>query len=135
MPALELLQLDAWRIVTTPTVLDGVEVTTDIIRIAPDEAIVLSEDSPVNLVSADPSAIVEADGGWSGAWMSEGSFRMLCAHTIDWALPTSRPAVAQGLVAGVPAKVWLVDTEAETDADVLLMTPSAFAHDLIERLG
>jgi hypothetical protein len=131
VPALELLELDAWRIVTTPAVLDAVEAMTDLIRIAPDEAIVLSEDSPINLVSADPAAIVEADGGWSGAWMSEDSFTMLCAHTIDWTLPTHRPAVAQGLIAGVPAKVWLVETE----ADVLLMTPTAFAHDLIDRLG
>jgi hypothetical protein len=131
VPALELLELDAWRIVAIPAALDAAAVVTDMIRVAPDEAIVLSEDSPVNLISADAAAIVEPDGGWSGAWMSEASFVMLCAHVIEWPLPTDRPVVAQGLIAGVPAKVWMVDV----DSDVLLMTPTAFAHELIERLG
>jgi hypothetical protein len=131
VPALELLELDAWRIVAQPAILDDAAIVTDMIRVAPDEAIVLSEESPMNLVSADPSAIVEADGGWSGAWMSETSFVMLCGHAIEWAFPTTRPALAQGLIAGMPAKVWMIDGE----GDVLLMTPTAFADELIERLG
>ncbi len=131
MPALELLQLDAWRVVATPDVLDAAADVADMIRIASDEALFVGEDSPAMLVSADSSTIVEPDAGWSGAWMSESSFVMMCAHAIDWKLPTNRPALAQGLIAGVPGKVWMT----EDSDDVLLLVPWALAYELIERLG
>ena len=51
------------------------------------------------------------------------------AHHIEWSLPTERPALAQGAVANVPARVWLPD-----DGDALLVTAAAYADELASRL-
>ena len=59
----------------------------------------------------------------------------MSARHIEWPLPTERPALAQGAVAGVPAKVWLPDgTGAGRVGDVLLLTATAYADELTDRL-
>ena len=134
MPALECSEIEAVRVVALPVALDVAQLSDDgesMIRIAPDEALFIGDASPEDIQIADPAAIVSIDLGWSGAWMSLRSFDELCAHTIDWQIPIERPTVAQGLVAGVPAKVWFRSNE----DDVLLFVQTAFAHELIERLG
>jgi len=45
-------------------------------------------------------------------------------------MPTARPALAQGSIAGVPAKLWL-----PADGDALLLTAAAYADELSRRLG
>ena len=52
----------------------------------------------------------------------------VAAH-IEWSLPTERPALAQGSIAGVPAKLWL------TEDGATLVVQAAYAADLAERLG
>lgn len=132
MPALDLVELEAWRVVALPAALDAAARDEEaMIRVAADEALFLCDDPPDRIGIADPSAIVVTDDGWSGSWMSLSAFHLLCAHAIDYPIPTTRPVVIQGLIAGVPAKVWIRDD----DEDVLLFTQAAFAHELTARLG
>jgi hypothetical protein len=49
---------------------------------------------------------------------------------MEWPLPTERPALAQGSIAGVPAKLWL-----PARGDALVLTATAYAHELEQRLG
>jgi hypothetical protein len=132
VPALDLIELEAWRVVALPAALDAAARDEEaMIRVANDEALFLCDDCPDHIGLADPSAIVVSDDGWCGSWMSMLAFVSLCAHAIDYPIPTARPVVMQGLIAGVPAKVWLRDD----DEDVLLFVQAAFAHELTARLG
>jgi hypothetical protein len=95
------------------------------LRIASDEALVIPPAPAITL--NDPYAIVESEGGLAGIWMPISGARMLLEHHCEWELPETRPAFCQGMVAGVPAKVWL-----EKDR-VLFLVPAPFAHDFEER--
>jgi hypothetical protein len=115
------------RVVADPVALDaarwvGTDVT--ILRFAPDDALAIGA-TGVDL--ADAHAIVEPDAGFSGAWLPLDDV----ARHIEWPLPSVRPALAQGAVAGVPAKIFLPDGIA---GDVLLLTATAYADELIDRL-
>ena len=123
--------LPGLRVVADPVALDaahwvGTEVT--VLRFAPDDALAIGA-TGVDL--ADDDAIVEPDTGFSGAWLPLDAV----ARHIEWPLPSERPALAQGAVAGVPAKVFLPDGIADAGAgDVLLLTATAYADELIDRL-
>jgi hypothetical protein len=114
------------RVVADPVALDaarwqGDEVT--VLRFAPDDAFAIgAEEIEVD----DPDAIVESEAGFVGVWLPVSD---LLAH-IEWSLPAGRPALAQGSVSNVPAKLWL---PAE-DGDALLLTAAAHADDLMSRL-
>ena len=73
----------------------------------------------------DEHAIVEPEVGFAGVWLPVE----VVAHHVEWPLPAERPALAQGFVATVPAKVWLPD-----DGDALLLTAAAYADELAGRL-
>jgi hypothetical protein len=119
------------RVVADPVALDGASwVGADVIvlRLAPDDALAIGA-TGVDL--ADAHAIVEPDAGFSGAWLPLDAV----ARHIEWPLPSERPALAQGAVAGVPAKVFLPDGIAGAGAgDVLLLTATAYVDELIDRL-
>lgn len=128
MPALE--PLYGLRVVADPAALDAARwvTATDgepviVLRFAPDEAFAIGATS---VTLKDPDAIVEDERGYVGAWCP---FDAIWAQT-EWAPPTERPAIAQGSVAGVPAKVWLPD-----DGDALVVVTAAHAAGLVERLG
>ena len=129
MPALE--PLVGLRVVADPAALDAArwEPATEhdgpivVLRFAPDEAFAIGV---VGVTLADPDAIVEDERGYVGAWCAFDAIR---AKT-EWAPPAARPALAQGSVAGVPAKVWLPD-----DGDVLVVATATHAAGLAERLG
>ena len=74
-------------------------------------------------------AIIEQDAGFVGWWLTPSELETSVLPHVDWPLPSSRPALAQGLVAGVPAKIWLTDDRA------LLLCAASYAHELAERLG
>jgi hypothetical protein len=77
----------------------------------------------------DPHAIIERDNGWAGTWLTSADFHHQVAPFIEWSLPTERPALAQGRVAGVPAKIWF-------EADLVLVACRAtHAHELNDRLN
>jgi hypothetical protein len=49
---------------------------------------------------------------------------------LEWPLPAERPALAQGFVAGVPAKLWL-----PAAGPAFLLTLAPWAAELEQRLG
>jgi hypothetical protein len=94
-----------------------------VLRVAPDEAIGLGATA---VAVGDDHAVVAEEQGLVAARCGIGEIMA----RIEWHLPAERPALVQGAVAGVPARLWL------TDADhVLLVTWAAYAHDLADRLG
>lgn len=124
MPALD--RLHGLRVVADPGALDAARWhgTADmtVLRLAPDDAFAIGADA---VDVDDEHAIVESEPGFVGAWVPAE----VVAHHIEWSLPDDRPALAQGAVAQVPARVWLPD-----DGDALLLTAAAYADELASRL-
>lgn len=116
--------LPGTRVVAVSTTLDGL--WTDggaVLRVSDDEALVIGARAVVD----DATAVVEDEAGFVGWWLTPDELAGV-AHHIEWTMPQARPALAQGLVAGVPARLWL------TDESALLLVPTAYAHELMERL-
>lgn len=124
MPALE--RLAGLRVVATPGAIDDARWTGDdvlVLRLAPDDAFAIRATA---VAVDDPHAIVVDDHGFVGAWCTLAD---VTPH-VEWWPPVERPVLAQGAVAGVPAKAWI-----ETDDRVLLVATVAAAATLAERLG
>ena len=124
MPALD--RLRGVRVVADPASLDratwhGDNVT--VLRFAPDDAFGVGA---LAIDVDDEHAIVEDEAGFVGSWLDPAELE---PHT-EWPFPTERPALAQGSIAGVPAKLWL-----PTDGEALLLTAAAYADELATRLG
>jgi hypothetical protein len=115
-----------------------------ILRIAPDEAFAVGA---TDVEIADPHAIVEIEAGFAGLWLTDAELQSLVVPHLEWPLPPERPALAQGSVAGVPARIWLAaagDADpagraadvgaAEDGRACLLVTAAAYAHELETRL-
>ena len=124
MPALEPLR--GLRVVATPEALDDARWTgaVTLVRFAPDEALAIDA-TAVDL--DDPDAIVEEEAGFVGARLGAADLARVTAH-VDWPIPNDPGVVAQGKVAGVPAKVLVGEPS-------LLVTQAAYAHELADRLG
>ena len=123
MPALESLR--GLRVVADPAALDGArwhgrDVT--VLGFAPDDVFAIGAET-VDI--DDEHAIVEPEAGFAGVWLPVE----VIAHHLEWPLPAERPALAQGFVATVPAKVWLPDA-----GEGLLLTAAAYADELAGRL-
>ena len=86
----------------------------------------MSED----LLAADPHAIIAEDAGWSGIWLTGDEVESIARHDIHWPLPAERPAFVQGLVAAIPAKLWL-----GTDGEALLLVATVSVDEMQERLS
>ena len=100
------------------------------LRIAPDEVLVFGALGPPGLtIPGDEHAIVVDETGFSARWFTWTDYAQVVAPQVEWRLPAERPALGQGRVAGVPAKLWC------TDDGVLVLVPTAYAHDLQERLA
>ncbi len=125
MRALE--TLPGLRVVATPESLDGALWSEDaiVLRFAPDDAFAIGMS---DVALADDGAIVEPERGFVGTWLTRDELVDHVQPHIEWPLPAARPALAQGLIAGVPAKLWLEDDRA------LLLCAAAYAHELTERL-
>lgn len=123
MPAVESLR--GVRVVADPAAIDimlaFLQARTTVVRIAPDEAFV----GGVTSVSIqDPHAIVEAEVGFVALTVDR---EIIERHT-EWRLPAPGE-VAQGSIAGVPAKVaWLPDGRG------WVVTHAAYAAELQDRL-
>jgi hypothetical protein len=112
------------RVVAEAAALDAAAWTGDdvlVLRLAPDEALALGA---TRVEVSDPHAIVEDEAGFAVAPVA---LDVISAH-IEWALPTERPALAQGSVAGIPARLWL------TGDDAMVIVHAAYAADLQDRL-
>ncbi len=115
------------RVVASPDALDAVrwDEQTVVLRIAPDDAFAVGA-TTIDLT--DAHAIVTEESGFVGAWLTRDQLAEWVMPQIEWALPDGRPALAQGLIAGVPAKLWLERERA------LLLCAAGYAHELTERL-
>ncbi len=127
MPALE--PVEGVRVVATPGAIDGARWAgdaVDVIRIAPDEALGLGA---VGVDLDDPDAIVEPESGFAVALLGRAELDVLTAHT-DWTIPASnaRFGLAQGKIAGVPAKLLFGDPS-------LVIVQIAYVDELTRRLG
>lgn len=126
MPALKRLQTT--RIVATPAALDALEPMpgTLLLRTAPDELLMLPCATPE---LQDEYAIVLEDGSFAGVWLNSAEAAHILERSCEWEVPIERPTFAQGMVAGIPAKLWL-----ESDS-VLLICPAAYAAEMEERIA
>ena len=124
MPALEPLR--GLRVVAEPEALAGARWIGEVIviRIAPDEAFGVDA---TGVVLDDPDAIVEPEAGFVGRVLEPGEMRDVLDH-LDWARPEAPGALAQGKVAGVPARILM-------SAVPVLVVQTAYADELERRLG
>jgi hypothetical protein len=124
--------LHGLRVVADPAALDRVswrgDLDVTVVRLAPDEALAIGARS---VEIDDEHAIVVEEAGFVGAWLTAEEFEASVLPHIEWPLPADdeRPAVAQGSIAGVPAKLWL-----RTTGGALLVTQAAYADELAGRL-
>jgi hypothetical protein len=119
-------RLPALRVVAAPESLDDLVLADDhpALRLAPDDLLVIGAAS----VQVGGEHLVVDEAGFVGWWLTPEEVREQVLPHVDWPLPTARPALAQGLVAGVPAKLWLAEDRA------LLLCAAAYAHELEERM-
>lgn len=125
----ELKPLLTTHIVAAPSALDAAAWPADarVLRIAADEVLVIP---PVAALALDdPHAIQVNDGGYVGVWLPAEKALDFLERTCEWEIPRSRPAFAQGMVAGVATRLWL-----ESEA-VLFVVAAPFVIDFQERLS
>jgi hypothetical protein len=125
VPALE--PVEAWRVVASPAAIDAARWfgdAVDVIRIAPDEALGIGATGVT--VDGDPDAIVEPERGFSVALLGRDE-AALAAHT-EWPIPAAAGTLAQGKIAGVPAKLVAGDP-------AILVVQTCYADELTRRLG
>ena len=125
---LALEPLRGLRVVASPEALDTAPWTDRVVvlRFAPDDAMIFGA---TTLDVSGEHAIVVDEAGFVGCWLSAEELTEHVLPHVDWPLPDDRPVLTQGLVAGVPAKLWLT-----TDKSLLLCA-AAYAHELSERLA
>ena len=119
--------LSGWRIIASPAALDAAPWPqgSQVVRISPDDVFLSGSEEPS--VPGDPWAIVTPELGFSIATVHD--LGALAEQHIEWALPTTRPSLAQGQIAGVPAKLVLL-----ADGSTQLLVACAARHELQERL-
>jgi hypothetical protein len=116
--------LTAWRVVAAPASVD--ELSGTVLRFAPDDALVLGEKE---VAVSDPHAIIERDTGWVALQMTEERALDLIAVHASWQASLDRPVLLQGMVAGLPVKVYLDGEQG------MIIIAAPFGHELEDRLG
>ena len=122
-------RLVGWRIIATPAALDAAKWPTGsrVVRISPDDVFLIGAAEPN--VAGDRHAIVTPEHGFSGIELSADQVSSIAEQHIEWHLPVARPALGQGQIAGVPAKLLLA-----ADGSALLLVACAASHELLGRL-
>jgi hypothetical protein len=128
VPDLHFNRLRGWRVIAEPEALNAVITTGEVLRISPDDAFVIGGSEPV--VANDPHAIVTPEMGFDAAELSLDVLTSIADEHIEWPLPGHRPALAQGQIAGVPAKLLLA-----ADGSARLLVACAARHELHGRLA
>jgi hypothetical protein len=123
-PAVEVRALVGQRVVADPGAIDAmvaaIPAQVTVLRFAPDEALIL--DGGAGGLGED--AIIEPEVGFVAVTIDRA---VVACHT-EWPLPGAG-AVAQGAIAGVPAKLaWLPDGRA------WIVVHAAYIADLLDRL-
>ncbi len=131
MPALE--PIVGVRVVARPDAIDVAawepKAGTAVLRIAPDEALAWQREATVTVTVDDPDAIIEPEHGFAVATLSPADVERIGRH-VDVPLPTDLPALMQGKIAGVPARLGL-----PSGGGGLLVVQVAYADELRKRLG
>jgi hypothetical protein len=106
VPVLAVESLAATRIVARPTALQAAAWPpgTIVLPIAPDEALIIG-DMPADI--DDPHAIIEDEGGFVVLRLSRTELDEWMSRQSEWTLPRSPTSFSQGMVAGLPAKIWV----------------------------
>ena len=124
---LALEPLRGLRVVASSEALDTAPWTDRVVlRFAPDDAMILGAST---LDVGGEHAIVVEDAGFVGCWLTAQELTDRVLPHVDWSLPDERPVLAQGLIAGVPAKLWLTTDQS------LLLCAAPYAHELSERVA
>jgi hypothetical protein len=115
------------RAVAAPDALDRARWSgpgVQVIRVASDEALGLGA---TGVEVEDEDAIVEQEIGFSVARLGADDLEAVRGH-VEWPVPVQPGALAQGKIAGVPAKLVL-------GRPPLLVVQTAYAEELARRLG
>ena len=96
-----------------------------LIRIAPDEVLAVGEGS---IELSDDHAVVEEDSGWCALRLDEDAALAILAAHAAWEPGPARPTLAQGMLAGLAAKVYLDGPRS------MLIVAAPFAAELEARL-
>ncbi|CAN5615767.1 hypothetical protein BH10ACT2_BH10ACT2_09090 [soil metagenome] len=132
VPAAELSseRLVGWRIIAEPAALDATKWPkgSRVVRISADDVFLIGATEPK--ITGDEHAIVTPEHGFSGIALSAAQVAATTEQHIEWQLPTARPSVGQGQIAGVPAKLLLA-----ADGSALLLVACAASHELLGRLS
>jgi hypothetical protein len=97
-----------------------------ILRFAPDDAFAIGA---TGVDVADPDAIIEPEAGYMAVMFRADEFVDVVVPRLEWPAPIERPAVAQGAIAGVPAKLYLDSTGA-----AIVLVLASYLDDLLDRL-
>ena len=124
-------RLEATRIVASPDSLDRLNLPAGsfALRAAHDELLVegLTRGDALDALE-DHHAIVERETSFASAWVGTEEATRFLQRACPWALPTERPAFAQGSVAEIPLKLWF------EEASVRFVVPAAYAADLAAQM-
>lgn len=125
---IRLKRLTMTRIVGTAVSLDALTLPDEaiLLRIAPDEAYIYP---PAEVEPADEWAIVKQDSGMAGAWIPAVVIADVLERFCEWEVPTERPVLCQGMVAGLPAKLWLEEEQ------TLLLVPGSLLAEMEARIN
>lgn len=133
---MHVLRAPGIRVVATPDAVDAAvwqdagpgpdEFEPLVVRFAPDEAFAVGA---TGVQIDDPDAIIEPEVGYVALMFPAEEFIEFVVPHIEWPAPDTRPAFAQGSIAGVPAKVYIDATGAVT-----VMVLAAYLDDLLARL-
>jgi hypothetical protein len=102
---------------------------TQLWRTAPDEVFAWHADGPPTVTLDDGDAIVEAEHGFVRGRLSPADVEVLRRH-VEFALPVELPALVQGKIGGVPARLALLPS-----GNGVLLVQAAYADELRSRLG
>lgn len=119
-----------WRVIADPDALDAMLAGngSTVVRISPDDAFVIATRQP--RVPADEHAIVSPEHGFAAIELTADQVAEIAVEHIEWQLPATRPALAQGQIAGVPAKLVL-----HPGGRATLLVACAARHELEARLN
>ena len=126
----ELKRINMTRIVATPAALDNIrmiEPDTLIMRVAPDEMLLLPPSKTVQL--DDEYAIQTVDASFAGVWLTATQADHILCRLCEWDVPATRPVFVQGAVAAIPTKLWLGPQR------VLLFVPAPYAAEMEARIA
>jgi hypothetical protein len=114
-------------VVAQPEALDRMTPPEDglILRLAPDDVLITGGG---DVAVDDPHALIQDETGFSAMALTEAQILDVLGRCASWEPPAGRPCLAQGMVAGLPVRIWIDHGQG------LVIVPTPLAHELEERL-